>query len=297
MQFTNRSGEWWEERWATTGALTVVLLIPLCLMRTMAAQRVSSIIALISPAITFLTMMYRMGTTLHKEGIPKPRLWPDLGQPIQVISTLSVIFTAYMCHYNIHPIFKELRMPTFSRMRTVITVSVSCCTALYFAIAAGGALLFGSDTQSDVLLNFAGERWEDAVVKLSYCCALAFSFPVVFFTLRETITKLAFPSRVRANKGEADALPPVPYTLLTVGLIASQAGLAVLARDIKIVLKLLGALAASCLGYALPGAVAGTIETRPFAKHLARLLVAFAIVAGIIGLSDEGINMIGQFLS
>jgi len=273
-----KEGAWFCGRAFTTFAIALCLEVPLCCARTLNAQRVSSMIALIAPAITFLTMLWRIVSTALSEGISEPRIWPDPSQPLSIISTLSVLFTAYQCHYNIHPQVKELKHRTLRTMYTVISSSVGSTTVLYLMVAIGGSLLFGADTEPDVLLNFAGNHVKDVIVKASYLLAVAFSFPVVFFTLGQTVSKLLL------NTSEPQ---PLQSFIMTLVIIASQALLAVVARDIKVVLKLIGSLVASVLGYALPGAIAAKVEQTRGGKAVAWTLFGFAVAVGVLGLVDQ----------
>ena len=83
--------------------------------------------------------------------LPSFSSWSTIVALFTVIPTMS---TAYVCHYNVHPIYVELSPPRWDKMKVVATSTLLLCTSIYCLTAFFGYLLFGSDTLGDVLANF-----------------------------------------------------------------------------------------------------------------------------------------------
>ncbi|XP_074289549.1 amino acid transporter AVT6E-like [Silene latifolia] len=85
-------------------------------------------------------------------------------------------------------------MNLIGRITTVI------CVVVYGLTAFSGYLLFGKTTESDVLTNFdidLGIPYSSAlnyVVMVGYILHLILVFPVIHFSLRETVYTLVFPA-------------------------------------------------------------------------------------------------------
>jgi sodium-coupled neutral amino acid transporter 2 len=115
-----------------------------------------------------------------------------------VLKTLPVMMTAYVCHYNVHPIFSEMAAPSERRMRGVVTAALLLCSSVYWLVGLSAYLLFTERTQDDVLMNFGrdldmarGEAWVEHAVKTGYALSLSCTFPLIQFALRQSVFDLA----------------------------------------------------------------------------------------------------------
>ena len=115
-----------------------------------------------------------------------------------VLKTLPVMMTAYVCHYNVHPIFAEMAAPSERRMRRVVAAALQLCSAVYWLVGVAAYLLFTDRTQDDVLMNFGrdldmarGEAWVEHAVKIGYALSLSCTFPLIQFSLRQSVFDLA----------------------------------------------------------------------------------------------------------
>ncbi|KAL0425126.1 UNVERIFIED_CONTAM: Amino acid transporter AVT6E [Sesamum radiatum] len=125
-------------------------------------------------------------------------------------------------------------MYRIGRITTII------CVLIYASTAIAGYLLFGKDTESDVLTNFdkdLGIRFSTAlnyIVRIGYVLHLILVFPVVHFSLRQTVDTLIFEglnplseSRKRLSKvgsGLSQVERYLSWVMLTLAIIVSIAG-------------------------------------------------------------------------
>lgn len=101
--------------------------------------------------ITFSLVLYRLGRGSIRgvEWVPLPET-----KPSNLLEMLPVLMILYVCHYNVHPIFAGMRRPTEKRMRRVVKTSLIFTTGVYWLIGLSAYLLFTSETQSNVLINY-----------------------------------------------------------------------------------------------------------------------------------------------
>ncbi|KAK9865950.1 hypothetical protein WJX84_002446 [Apatococcus fuscideae] len=55
-----------------------------------------------------------------KRGLDGIDWWPDWSRPTSVLATLPILTTSYVCHFNLHPLMKDLKDYTTKRMLTVV---------------------------------------------------------------------------------------------------------------------------------------------------------------------------------
>ena len=172
-----------------------------------------------------------------------------------VLKTLPVVMTAYVCHYNIHPIFAEMAAPSEPRMRRVVTTALLLCTAVYWLVGLSAYLLFTDRTADDVLMNYGrdldvarGEVWIERAVKIGYASSLSCTFPLIQFALRQNLFDLA-------GWGDA-AQAPRRFTAVTCALLAVEYLLAMLVPNISVAFSVLGSTVAVLIGFVLPALIA-----------------------------------------
>lgn len=85
----------------------------------------------------------------HVNWLPAPDAKID-----DLINAVPMLTTAYVCHYNVHPIFSAMRNPSAGRMGQVVTSGVLTTSIIYWLFAFAAYALFGDKTQGDVLMNY-----------------------------------------------------------------------------------------------------------------------------------------------
>jgi hypothetical protein len=148
----------------------------------------------------FISITLTLVTDRLLAGRIGPVNWlPDADASLgDVLKTLPVMMTAYVCHYNVHPIFAEMAAPSERRMRRVVSAALLLCSSVYWLVGLSAYLLFTSRTQDDVLMNYGrdldmarGEAWVEHAVKAGYTLSLSCTFPLIQFALRQSVFDLA----------------------------------------------------------------------------------------------------------
>ena len=195
-----------------------------------------------------------------------------------VLKTLPVMMTAYVCHYNVHPIFAEMAAPSERRMRRVVSAALLLCTAVYWLVGVSAYLLFGDRTRDDVLMNYGrdldmarGEAWVERAVKIGYMGSLSCTFPLIQFSLRQSLFDLLAWGDAREQ--------PLRFYAVTALLLALEYLLAMLVPNISVAFSVLGSTVAVLIGFILPALVGvyGAAGCRRWGWALFAVGVAFGV--------------------
>eukprot|EP01018_Ginkgo_biloba_P000989 Gb_25787 [translate_table: standard] len=282
---------WWTGRTAALFLTTILILVPLVSFRHVDSLKFTSAL---SVALAVIFVVITAGITIFKfvsGDIHMPRLLPNVVDQAsfwKLFTVVPVMVTAFICHYNVHPICNELENP--SEMQAVVRTSLTLCSTVYIATSFFGYLLFGDQNMDDVLANFdtdLGVPYSvilNNIVRISYAVHLMLVFPVIHFALRLNVDGLIFPS---AQSITSDAKR---FVLITAGLMGFVFVGATFIPSIWDAFQFTGATAAVCLGFIFPGAIvlrdACGISRRKD-KGLALIMIVLAVISSWIAVSSD----------
>ncbi|KAK3240774.1 hypothetical protein CYMTET_49404 [Cymbomonas tetramitiformis] len=187
-----------------------------------------------------------------------PRWFPDEFKMQKVIGSVPVFTTAFVCQYNLHPLMHELAEPKHENMTRVTKYSLTITTIVYIFVSSCGYILFENDIETDVLKNFdeglniANPKYLTSVLKFGYVLTLAFSFPVISFSLRQNIS-LLLPSPLRICGTELTE--SARYNGISLGVMLGAYALCMCIPDIYTAFQLTGSTVGLIIGFVLPSAV------------------------------------------
>lgn len=287
---------WWTGRKATLLFTTIFILVPLVSFRRVDSLKVTSAIS-VALAVLFVVITACIAIfKLFSGDIHVPRLLPvivDQTSLWKIFTVVPVLITAYLCHYNVHPIHRELE--TSSQMQSIVQASLTLCAAIYITTSFFGYTLFGDQTMDDVLANFdtnLGVPYSDIlndIVRISYAVHLMFVFPVIHFALRLNLDGLIFPS---AQPLSSDIWR---FVIITTGLVGIAFVGAVFIPSIWLAFQFTGATAAVCLGFIFPGAIV-LRDTRGISTRKDKCIAFFMIIVAVISCSIAVYSDIDQLL-
>ncbi|KAK6153759.1 hypothetical protein DH2020_013398 [Rehmannia glutinosa] len=281
----------WDHRKIVILVVLVLFLAPLCSLDKIDSLSLTSA-ASVALAVLFVIVVFVVAVIKLVEGkIEPPRMTPDFGSKKAILDLLVVIpimSNAYVCHFNVQPIYNELegrspqKMYQVGRLTTVICVMVSASTAI------AGYLLFGKDTESDVLTNFdkdLGIRFSSAldyIVRIGYVLHLVLVFPVIHFSLRQTVDNLIFEGLNPLSESRKRCLV---LTLVLLGLIYLGS---TMIPNIWTAFKFTGATTAVSLGFTFPSLIALRLSKEGnklsrMESLLCRLMLTLAIIVSVVG--------------
>lgn len=280
---------WWDNRKLVILIVLVVFLAPLCALQMIDSLSLTSA-ASVALAVVFVVASCVIASIKLVEGsIKTPRMGPDFGSKTAILDLLVVIpimTNAYVCHFNVQPIYNELKGRSPHKMNRVGRITTVLCVVVYASTALSGYLLFGDDTESDVLTNFdenLGIRFSfilNYVIRIGYVLHLVLVFPVIHFSFRQTVSELIFRTSVPQSRTMTLALTTVLLGVIYLG--------STMIPNIWVAFKFTGATTGLALGFIFPSLVALRLDKQ--GKNLGRatrfslwLMLVLAVIVSIIG--------------
>jgi len=158
-------------------------------------------------------------------------------------SVLSITAGAYSCHFNMLPVYSELRPSERPRAYTLIHVVVAGAAVIYMLFGLAGYMQLGQETFacSNVLLCFSNPFIRAGATAVGM--ALFLRFPLLILPFRDALNGALF------------SVPlPFPMVALETSILCVVLyGLASTLSDVGQALALLGATAGTAIMFVLPG--------------------------------------------
>ncbi|CAD6249648.1 unnamed protein product [Miscanthus lutarioriparius] len=281
----------WNGRFAILTIATLGVFTPLACVKHVDSLRYTSALS-VALAVVFVVITAGIAMfKLARGQILMPRLFPDVHDWPSVwrlFTAAPVLVTAYICHYNVLPICKELK--DSEQIRPIVRTSLLLCSAVYLTTSLFGFLLFGDSTLDDVLANFDSNLgipysplFNDAV-RVSYVLHLMLVFPIVFQALRLNMDGLLFPS-ARPLSYDNRRFGGLTAALLAVIFLAAN-----FIPNIWDAFQFTGATASVCVAYIFPAAITlrdrhGIAKKRD--KFLALFMIVLAVVANAVAVYSD----------
>ncbi|CAN0916268.1 Amino acid transporter AVT6E [Linum grandiflorum] len=284
----------WDHRRLVILIVLVFLLAPLCALDRIDSLSLTSA-ASVALAIVFVVVCFTVAFIKLVEGkIEPPKMSPDFNSEKSILDLLVVIpimANAYVCHFNVQPIYNELEGRTPQKMFKVGRITTALCVAVYACTAISGYLLFGSGTEADILTNFDEDLGVpfstalDYIVRVGYVLHLVLVFPVLHFSLRQVVNDLIFEGSAPLTESRKRCLA---LTAVLLGLIFFGS---TMIPNIWTAFKFTGATTAVSLGFTFPSLIAlklgqlgeGLSVKEKFLSWLMLVLAVIVSVAGVTG--------------
>ncbi|XP_020522698.1 sodium-coupled neutral amino acid transporter 1 isoform X3 [Amborella trichopoda] len=267
----------------------VVFMIIIDSLRYTSALSVALAVVFVIITTGIVTMKFLNGSTEMPRFLPNVT---DVASFLKLFTAVPVLVTAYICHYNVHPITKELE--DNSEMQSIVRISLILCMVVYTTTSFFCFLLFGESTLDDVLANFDVDlgipysSFLTSILRICYAIHLMLVAPIAFFGLRLNLDELLFPSArplVLDNKR---------FTLINMALIAFIFIGANFIPSIWDAFQFTGATSGVCMGFIFPGAVAlrdqHGIATKKD-KILGIFMVVLAVFSSTVAIYSDANSM------
>jgi len=222
----------------------MLLLAPLCLMQELRRLAPFSFLGLAGTMYTAVAMSLRyfwgsygpdraLTETLPPEGRPRfgVRGWEAAGST-HIAILISMLSSAFMCHYNSAKFFWELKDNTLPRFYAMVASSFGISAVCMSVIAAAGFATFGASSAGMILSSYSPA---DALInagRAAMVVSLFFGYPLAFVGVREQLLDLL---GVRDARKRQELSTPVTFAILSV-----VTALAWNLRDIRVILTLGG---------------------------------------------------------
>lgn len=176
-------------------SVTTLILLPLCMKKTLSALAPFSLVGLCGLAYTAVAMIIR-----YKDGSYSPGgffydqidVKPKLGNAINILTPAvfilaSRVSNAFVAHYNAPKLYYELRKNTIPRYQRMVGTSYIIVCFAYVLISGVGFLTFGEGSASFILSNYATKDPLLSFSRIAIFVSMVFSYPLVFVGFRDNI--------------------------------------------------------------------------------------------------------------
>lgn len=275
-------------------AVTVAVLLPLCLLKNLKSLAPFSLLGVIGMAYTALAMTIRYldGSYVLPGGSLVSAVASDL-QPSfgskgieSVLSSSSLILvcmlsTAYMAHFNAAKFYIELKNNTVQRFHQVVAWGFGISILLMGSMTMLGFLTFGENSNGLVLNNYSTDDIWMSGSRIAVALSLVFSYPLAFAGCRDGLLDLLnIPTEKRTS---------LNLNILTVALLSVLTLLASVLKDVSFVLAFGGATLGNALTYVYPALMYRSVvkeqgrEDESTGVSIAMTSAVLGIVMGAIG--------------
>ncbi|XP_068453267.1 sodium-coupled neutral amino acid transporter 3-like [Clinocottus analis] len=193
----------------------------------------------------------------------------------QTAFTVPILAFAFVCHPEVLPIYTELRDATKKRMQNVANISILAMFVMYLLTALFGYLTFFGNVEPELLHTYSRLGSLDVLilcVRVAVLMAVTLTVPVVLFPIRRALLQIMFPEK------------PFNWLIhvgIAVCLIFVVNLLVIFVPSIRDIFGLIGATSAPCLIFILPGVFYIRIVPEEEEALLSRPKIQAACFAGL----------------
>lgn len=269
----------------TLVGLTLTVILPLCLLKNLAALAPFSLLGIFGMALTVATMGLRCldgsygATGKYIQDVAKLPVFGSKVFSSNAIILACMLGTSFMAHFNAPKFYNELENNTVDRFNKLVSVSFGTSIA-FFSLAAGfGFATFGESSAGFVLSNYSNKDTLVGIAKIAVAFSLIFTYPLVFVGCRDgTLSLLKVPKEKQTNA----TLNNITFVLLSLLTFA-----AINLKDLGFIMSFGGATLANALIYVFPAMMFNKIvkdkgAMAPAAMKKETYFTTFSMLAGLI---------------
>lgn len=228
-----------------------VLMFPLAAQKEINVLRYTSFCALFCLGYFFACLIVKFFQDPHVE----PTV-VAINPNVEMLEGLPIMFSAFLCQFNIFKIDYELKPECKKKITQVILISIPLMACMVYVIGGLiGYLLLGTTVQNDLLKNWANDE-KFTIARLMLSLTNMFKLPLLMIPLRESIIDM-----FKLDKETWDR-PALRYPLCF-ALMSLQFGIACSLSSLSKVLALIGCTAGILISFVLPSMM--------FLEHLRRV--------------------------
>lgn len=253
------------------------VMLPLSLLRDVTSLQYSSIFCTVATLGLALSLFIRMRET------PSELRYYDVAHfNISIIGAMSTFLFSYCCQPIALAAYREMHEKTIRKLTLSASYSMVACTAIYIVAGICGAIAYGGDVASNILVNF-GNQLDKPYVLLSYIamvCSVTVAFPTAIFPSRSSTLVLL---------GYSDPSKAPTWLLKGVGAVLALLALLLgfFLSNVRTLLDILGSVFGGSICFVLPGLFALRSQTfYPLERHhliMARILVVLGLLMTLLG--------------
>jgi amino acid permease len=208
--------------------VTLVSLLPLCLLKNLAVLAPFSGLGLLAMIFTAIAITiryfdgsYEVGGQFYDDIDDQHK--PSFGSTgligavqLQALFFLCMVSEAYTAHYNAPRFWMELKKRTVVRYAKVVVSSFSISAFYYVFVTSFGFLTFGGASAGMILNNYSTH---DILASISRACvgfSLIFGYPLIFVGFRDAMLDVFLIPQELQTAANLNAITIVLLTLITI---------------------------------------------------------------------------------
>ncbi|KAL7571027.1 hypothetical protein ACA910_003746 [Epithemia clementina (nom. ined.)] len=213
-------------RIASLFAVTIVMVLPLCLLKNLHVLSPFSVLGTAGILVTVIAMTVRYLDGSYQPGGQfyshlEPAFVPSFGVingawSLHVLPFVCMCFEAYVMHYNSARLYAELKNTSLSRFGGVVGGSFGFTAAVYIAIASIGFLTFGSNSSGYILNNYSSLDPLATLCRVMVAFSTLTSYPIVFMGFRDGMLELLDIAMDRHTEPNLNLLSVILLLTLTI---------------------------------------------------------------------------------
>ena len=241
--------------------MSTAVLLPLCLLRNLSSLAPCSVLGLTGTlyAAAFMILRYFDGSyteggRFFSELVHRPSFNVQGGDfaNIFTIMLLCTLSSSFIAHFNAPRMYAELQNASPDRFNIVVRNGYLVAFCVFSLFMVTGFLTFGGSTLGFVLNNYSGTDHLASISRLATGLALVTGYPFMFSALKEGVLDLSNLS----GSARQNALTPT-----SIALLAIITSLALILKDVGLVVSLTGAIFGNAIMFIIPSIMyLGTIH-------------------------------------
>lgn len=223
-----------------------LFILPLCLLKDMSSLANTSVLSIVSVVVIVITVAIRGPAAAKEQGINATNESnPYAFVRSELFAGLGGMSFAFVCHHSSFMVYNSLKVKTLENWNKVTRIAVWTSFVLSLALALFGYLNFFSHTQSDILDNFSVDDTAINVSRMLLSFTMVFTYPMEQFVARHCVLTLLF----------SENFNNYHFYTVTIVLWAVTVIVGITVEDLGIVFEIVGAVAASTLGFTFPALI------------------------------------------
>uniref|UniRef100_A0A3P8TXA4 Sodium-coupled neutral amino acid symporter 2 n=1 Tax=Amphiprion percula TaxID=161767 RepID=A0A3P8TXA4_AMPPE len=290
------NGEWYNNGDYLVLLVTVVIILPLSLLRNLGYLGYTSGLSLLCMVFFLIVVIIKKfqipcplpaaldsinssspdpnsSAVGYSDDACRPKYFVFNSQTVYAVPILTF---AFVCHPAILPMYEELKDRSRRRMQGVANVSFLAMFIMYLLAALFGYLTFNSNVGPELLHTYSRYYKFDVlllIVRLAVLTAVTLTVPVVLFPIRTSVNHLLCPTK---------DFSWVRHTVITVVLLAGTNALVILVPTIRDIFGFIGASAAAMLIFILPSAFYIKLVKKESMKSMQKIGATAFLICGFI---------------
>jgi amino acid permease len=279
-------------------SITLVGILPLCLMKNLDALAPFSILGTFGIFLTATCMAIRYfdGSYDHERD---GRFLNDLSEDLKplfgdyngawtgdVLVFCAMIFEAFVAHYNAPRFMAELKDANMTRFRIVVANAFGFSSAVYVLMTAFGFLTFGGNCDGYILNNYSTNDHLATTCRVAIAFSILFTYPITFMGFRDgvlDIIELPQPQQTSTN-----------INIITIFLLIVITILAAFVTDLGFINAVGGGTLATAIVFIFPAVMyraAVDAQVHP-PSRFQRLEVRFAMGLMVLGVLMGAVGVV-----